>query len=106
MKYKLPKDIKEKMEREIRQYDSNKKKLEKIKQSGSTRQLLYIEERLEHVETAYELLKEDEQKIYNYIFKKGCNWLYCQTMYNIDKNTYYTVYNKSLYLLAQEWGEI
>lgn len=106
MKYKLPKEIKEKMEREIRQYDNNKKKLEKIKQSGSTRQLLYLEERLEHVKTAYELLKKEEQEIYSLIFKKGCNWLYCQTMHNIDKNTYYTVYNKSLYLLAQEWGEV
>ena len=106
MNYKLSKELKSKMEREIRQYDYNKKKLEELKQNGTTRQLLYIEERLYHVETSYKRLKPNEQDIYNLIFKNNCNWLYCQTMHNIDKDTYYNVYNKSLYYLAQEWGEI
>ena len=95
------------MEREIRQYEQNKKKLEKLKtKENNTRRLLYIEERLQYIDSAYNLLKPEEQKVYNMIFKDGCNWLYCQTMHNIDKNTYYNVYNKSLYLLAQEWGEV
>ncbi len=107
MNYKLPKEIKQRMEREIKQYEHNKKKLEKLKQKETnTRRLLYIEEKLQYIETAYNLLKPEEQKVYNMIFKDGCNWLYCQTMHNIDKNTYYNVYNKSLYLLAQEWGEV
>lgn len=106
MNYKLPKELKQRMEMEIRQYEDNKKKKEKLKSKGTTRQLLYIEERLHYVEIAYKRLKKSEQEVYDLIFKKDCNWLYCQTMYNIDKNTYYTVYNKSLFLLAQEWGEI
>ena len=104
--YKLNQDLKKRMEREIRQYDNNKNKIEKMKSQLSTRQLLYLEERLQHVKTAYERLKPNEQEVYDLIFKKGCNWLYCQTMYSIDKTTYYNVYNKSLYLLAQEWGEV
>ena len=107
MKYKLPKEIKERMERELRQYEHNKKKFEKLKQNEeNTRRLLYIEEKLECVETVFKQLRPEEQEIYSMIFKNGFNWLYCQTMYNIDKTTYYNVYNKSLFLLAQEWGEI
>lgn len=95
------------MEREIRQYEHNKKKLERLKlKEKDTRRYIYLEERLQYVETAYNLLRPDEQKVYNMIFKERCNWLYCQTVYNIDKNTYYNTYNKSLYFLAQEWGEI
>lgn len=106
MKYKLPKEVKEKMEKEIKQYDYNRKKLERLKSKGTTRQFLYIEERLQYIEIAYNQLKPNEQEIYNLIFKKGYNWLFCQTMHNIDKTSYYKVYNKSLYLLAQEWGEV
>lgn len=71
-----------------------------------TRKYLYIEERLYYVEEAYNRLNENEKKVYEMIFEKGYNWLYCQTMCNIDKHTYYNVFNKSLYFLAQEWGEI
>ncbi len=107
MKYKLPKEIKEKMERELRQYEHNKKKFEQLKQNEiNTRRLLYIEEKLDYVENVFNQLRPEEQEIYLMIFKNGCNWLYCQTMHNIDKTTYYNVYNKSLFLLAQEWGEI
>lgn len=107
MKYKLPTEIKKRMEKEIRQYEHNKKKLERLKQKEKdTRRYIYLEERLYYVETAYNLLRPDEQNVYNMIFKERCNWLYCQTVYNIDKNTYYNIYNKSLYLLAQEWGEV
>lgn len=107
MNYKLPKEVKQKMEREIRQYETNKKKLNKLKQKEvNTRRFLYIEEKLQYIETTYNLLRPEEKKVYDLIFKENCNWLYCQTMHNIDKNTYYNVYNKSLYLLAQEWGEV
>lgn len=97
------------MEREIKQYDQNKKKLEhlKTKQKGiSTNRFFYLEERIFYVEKVYNSLNENEKKVYDMIFKEGCNWLYCQTMYNIDKHTYYDIYNKILYFLAEEFGEI
>lgn len=109
MNYKLPKEIKNKMLREIKQYEHNKKKLHRLQersQDTTTRQYIYLEERLYYVETVYMRLKDSERKIYNYIFKEGCNWQYCQSFYNIDKHTYYDVYNKSLYFLAEEFGEI
>lgn len=105
--YKLPKDIKNKMERELRQYYYNKKKLERLKQNKeNTRSLMYLEERLIYVENVYIQLKPFEQKVYDLIFKENCNPTYCETMETISKSTYYNVFNKSIKLLAEEWGEI
>ncbi len=108
MKYKLPKEIKMKMIREIKQYEHNKKKLQflKDKNQESTRNFLYLEEKLYYVEQAYMNLNDSEKDVYNKIFRERCNWKFCQTIFNIDKDTYYKVFNKSLYLLAEEWGEI
>ena len=78
--------------------------LQKI--SPNTRRLIYLQERIEYVEVAYNRLSEREKKIYKYIFKERCNWLYCQTMYNVSRKAYYNVYNKALIFLAEEWGEI
>lgn len=106
--YKLPKEIKKKMEREIKQYYENKKILDTLKQNPkiATRRYLYIEQRLQYVENVYNKLKPSEKQIYDLIFKNNCNWLYCQTVHNISKICYYSVYNKSLYYLAEEFGEI
>ena len=109
MNYRLPKKIKNLMEREIRQYKCNKKKLENLKNDSNcnaTRKFLYLEERIHYVEQMFNELNTQEQKVFNLIFNENCNWLYCKTVYNIDKSTYYNVYNKSLFFLAQEWGII
>jgi hypothetical protein len=109
--YKLPKELKNKMERELRQYYYNKKKLDRLKatllnNNISSRSLLYLEERLQYVENAYKRLKPYEQKVYDLIFKDCCDPLYCETNEGISKSTYYNIFNKSIYYLAEEWGEI
>ena len=123
--YKLPKELRNRMERELRQYYDNKKKLDRLKNlliqekpkttdpTGqkvvsfeSTRTLLYLEERLHYVENVYNQLRPYEQEIYDCIFRKAYNPTYCETQENIGKSTYYNVFNKSVYLLALEWGEI
>ena len=123
--YKLPKELKKRMERELRQYYYNKKKLNKLKnliieeknistdptanktaKLESTRSLIYLEERLQYVENVYNSLKPYEQQVYNLIFKESYNPLYCETNECISRSTYYNVFNKSIYLLAAEWGEI
>ncbi len=110
--YKLPKELKNRMERELRQYYDNRKKLDKLKARfeencpNSSRSLMYLEERLSYVENVYKRLKPFEQEVYNLIFKEKCNSTYCQTMKQIDKTTYYNIYNKSIYFLAEEWGEV
>lgn len=107
MKYKLHKDLKEKMLTEIEQYDYNLKLFKQLQENNEgTRRLLFIEHKLNCVENAYNQLDTFEKEVYDYIFKKHYSWLYCESVKQINKNTYYHVYNKSLYLLAKEIGEI
>lgn len=123
--YKLPKELKNRMERELRQYYDNRKKLDRLKTMlaeekpitkdptghkvsmfENTRSLVYLEERLHYVETVYMRLKPFEQEVYNLIFKEKYDSTSCKVMKNIDKSTYYNILNKSTYFLAEEWGEI
>lgn len=109
--YRLPKEIKKRMERELRQYYDNKNKLEYLKiqfanEKINTRTLLYLEERLLYVENVYKRLKPFEKEIYDLIFREKCDVLYCETHKHITKNTYYNILNKSILYLAEEWGEI
>lgn len=107
MQNKLQKELKKKMERELRQYYDNKKKLEQLKVvKVETRRLLYLEERIHYVENVYNKLKPFEQEVYDMIFKENYDWLYCKTTKNINKNTYYNILNKSILFLAEEWGEV
>lgn len=134
-KFKVSKEVKIKMEQELMQYWENKKKLEDLKlriidasnnstdsqghstsisdttsqkalKLVSTRSILYCEERITYVENVIKQLNSSEKEVFEFIFKKRYNFMYCQTMKNIDKNTYYNVRNKCVYLLAKEWGEI
>lgn len=107
--YKLPKKIKILMERELRQYYENKKLLEDLKRNKmhvATRKFLYIEKRLEYVENVHKKLNSFEKEMYKFIFIYNYDPLYVETIKNISKSTYYNVYNKCVFLLAEEWGEI
>ncbi len=107
MNFKLHKELKEKMLAEIEQYEYNLKLFKQLQeQNDNSRRLLFIENRLTCVENAYNQLEPFEKEVYSFIFKDHYNWLYCETVKHINKNTYYHVFNKSLYLLAKERGEI
>lgn len=105
---KLPKEIKRYYERELKQYNQNKKKLEKALQGNkiNTRTILFLENRINNIETVITQLDSFEKNVFDMIFNKKYDWLYCKTMKNIDKNTYYNILNKCVYMLAQEEGEI
>ena len=100
----MQKDLKELMVRELRQYWINKKKVDKLSKNTATRTFLFYQERLEFIENTIKQLNDYELKIFNYIFKEGCNARYCEMNYNISKSTYYNIYNKAINLLAKEWG--
>lgn len=130
----LNKDLKKRMDRELRQYWTNKKKLERLEKdiidesaSGngqprsndisnpterkairlmSTRSILYCRERITYIENVIKQLNSFEKQVFLFIFKDGCDWAYCKNVKNIDKSTYYNIYNKCIRLLAEEWGEI
>lgn len=106
---KLPKEIKQYYERELKQYKQNKKKLEMALQGHkkiSSRTILFLENRINNIETVIRQLNDFEQEVFDMIFNKKYDWLYCKTMKNVDKNTYYNILNKCVYMLAQEEGEI
>ena len=112
---KLSKESKNFYDRELRQYWKNKKKLstlldkkEKCLDDGSmsSRTIIYLQERIEYVETVIKLLSPFEKEVFFLIFKDNCTWLYCETERNIGKNTYYNIYNKIIYMLAKEFGEV
>ena len=87
---------------------ANKSKLDRlIKQSScSTRTLLYCQERINYVENVINKLNSFEKEVFELIFKENCDFTYCEQMKHINKNTYYNIYNKSIYYLAQEFGII
>lgn len=131
--YKLPKELKNRMEKELRQYWDNIKKIERLEReiieesnkvgqetnnissdpTGqkaikllSTRSLILLNERILYVSRVIGRLKPFEREVFYLIFKENYDCLYCQTIRNINKNTYYNIYNKSIYYLAEEFGEI
>lgn len=108
MPNKLPKELKNKMEKELRQYWDNINKLERleneiIEETGgndgqprgtlmsdptsqkaikllSTRSLIVLNERILYVTKTINRLKPFEREVFNMIFKDNCDCLYCETM--------------------------
>ena len=131
-KYKLSKDLKKRMDRELRQYWDNKRKLKKLEldiieannstqgnsnsisdltsqkaiKLLSTRSILYCQERITYIENVFKRLNSFEKQMFERIFKHGYDWLYCEVNFRVSKSTYYNIYNKCIYFLAQEWGEV
>ena len=104
----MNKETKDFLEREMKQYWNNKDILNMLKSSKlnsmSTRSLLIVEQRMKYIENAYNQLRPFEKAVYNLIFKDCYDWTYCEANKNISKSTYYNIYNKSIELLAKEWG--
>ena len=105
---KLAKEIKKYYERELKQYSKNKKMLETASRNNkiNTRTILFLQNRIENIETVIKQLNPFEQEVFDMIFNKKYDWLYCKTIKNIDKNTYYNILNKAICMLAKEEGEL
>lgn len=105
---KLSKETKKYYERELKQYNQNKKILKNVSRKNkiNTRRLLFLENRITNIDIVIKQLSPFEQEVFDMIFNKKYDWLYCKTMKNIDKNTYYNIINKAIYMLAKEEGEI
>ena len=112
---KLSKESKNFYERELHQYWTNKKRLNKLierhekgikKDLISSRTIIYLQERIDNIENVISQLDPFEKEVFTLIFKDNYTWLYCETHKNIHKNTYYNIFNKVIYKLAREFGEI
>lgn len=106
---KMPIEVKKYYKRELYQYKKNKERLDDIiinKQKANTRNILFLQQRLENIETVISKLDTFEKEVFDMIFNRNMDWLYCKTFKGIDKSTYYNIINKCIYLLAEEEGEI
>lgn len=104
---KLSKEVKNLMERELRQYKDNKRLLNILKAESTTpsRAIIICEERMKYIENVLKKLNPFEKQMFENIFYKNYDWSYCETNFHISKFTYYNIFNKCISLLAQEWGE-
>lgn len=108
-KTKMPIEVKKYYKRELYQYKKNKEKLENIingNQKSNTRNILFLQDRIENIETVILKLDSFEKEVFDMIFNQNMDWLYCKTFKGVDKSTYYNIINKCIYLLAEEEGEI
>ena len=133
--YKVPRWVKKKIENELYQYWDNKKELEEMQRDiidsspeppdgqprgnstsntteqkaiklRTSRSILAVERRLKYIENAIARLNEDEQKIFEIIFKERHNQKMAETYKYISKDSYYNTYNKIIYFTAVEFGDI
>ena len=133
--YKVPRWVKKKIENELYQYWDNKKELEEMQRDiiesspeppdgqprgnstsntteqkaiklRTSRSILAVERRLKYIENAIARLNEDEQKIFEIIFKERHNQKMAETYRYIYKDSYYNTYNKIIYFTAVEFGDI
>lgn len=107
MPNKIPKEIKNKMERELRQYWNNIKKIERLEKEIieeanrddgqfrsnttsdptsqkalkllSTRSIIVLNERILYVTKVINRLKPFEKEVFNMIFKNNYDCIYCET---------------------------
>lgn len=78
----------------------------KIINKTSTRRLLTIESRIRAIERAFKMLVPEEMEVVELIFKEGKSQIYTEMNNNISKDTYYNTMNKTIWLVAVEFGEI
>ena len=78
-----------------------------IRLSGiSTRAIIIARRRIEYIENAIKRLNEEDREMFFLIFKDGYSQKTAYFAKGISKDTYYSVFNKIIYLVAIEFGEI
>lgn len=133
--YRVPKNVRKMIITELYQYWENKKQLEEMQSEileasanppdgqprgtipgnpteqkaiklRTTRSILVMERKLGYIENAIKRLNKEEKEIFEIIFKERHNQKMAETYKHIQKDPYYNVYNKIIYLTALEFGEI
>jgi len=105
-KYKLPLHIKKYIQTELYDYKKNKKLIETISNSTSTRTLLLTIQRLDKIEKVYNKLPKEDKEAAKKIFFEKHNQVYAEMNDGITKDMYYNIKNKMIYLTAIEFDLI
>lgn len=105
-KYKIPFHIKKYIQTELYDYEKNKKLIESLEQSTSTRTFLLAYQRINKIDKIYTNLPEEEKEAFKKIFIEKHNQVYAEMNDNITKDMYYNIKNKIIYLTAIEFDLI
>lgn len=105
-KYKLPLHIKKYIQTELYDYKKNKKIIDTLDNTTSTRTFLLANQRLNKIEKVYNNLSKDDKEAVKKIFFEKHNQAYAETHDNITKDMYYNIKNKMIYLTAKEFDLI
>ena len=105
-KYKLPLHIKKYIQTELYDYKKNKKIIETISNSTSTRALLLAIQRLYKIEKVLNNLPKEDKEAVEKIFFEKHSQVYAEIQDGTTKDMYYNIKNKMIYLTAIEFDLI
>ena len=103
-KYNLPWHIRQYVKKELMDYKSNKKLLQKAE--GDSRGLLLVNQRLTQIENVLERLNKEDREAAELIFVDHYTQQGAEIAKGISKAAYYNAMNKVIYLTAVEMGLI
>lgn len=105
-KYKLPLHIKKYIQTELYDYRKNKKLIDTLDNSTSTRTFLLAIQRINKIDKVFNNLSNEDKKAVEKIFFEKHNQVYAEMHDNITKDMYYNIKNKMIYLTAIEFDLI
>lgn len=105
-KYKLPLHIKKYIQTELYDYKKNKKIIDTLDNSTSTRTFLLAIQRINKIDKVYNSLPKEDKIAVEKIFFEKHNQIYAEMHDNITKDMYYNIKNKMIYLTAIEFDLI
>lgn len=105
-KYKLPLHIKNYIQTELYDYQSNKRLIANLENNTSTRTYLLAIQRISKIDKVYNNLPKEDKEAVKRIFFEKHNQVYSEIHYGITKDMYYNIKNKMIYLTALEFDLI
>lgn len=105
-KYKLPLHIKKYVQTELYDYKKNKKFIDSLEKSTSTRAFLLATQRINKIEKVYNKLPKEDKEAVKKIFFEKHNQVYAEMQDGISKDMYYNIKNKMIYLTSIEFDLI
>ena len=105
-KYKLPLHIKKYVQTELYDYKKNKKIIDSLEKSTSTRAFLLATQRINKIEKVYNKLPKEDKEAVKKIFFEKHNQVYAEMQDGISKDMYYNIKNKMIYLTSIEFDLI
>ena len=101
-KYKIPWHVRQYVKTELLEYKANRRILNQLKASGSTKTLLLAERRLRQIDNVLDNLNKEDRDVAEIIFFEKYSQAGAETAKNVSKAMYYNCMNKVIYLVAKE----